>query len=79
MKFMLYLHSFRFYIFKVNDIKVCSVNPTNGKAEVDVSSLLLLTSDTFSRDLTRSTNHKRRYMINGGFLKILRLSGKADH
>jgi len=46
---------------------------------VDVISLLLLKSVTFSRHLTRSTNQKRRYMINGAFPKILRSSGDEHH
>ena len=58
----------------VLDVEFGKSNSTNGDAEVDLTSLLLLTSVTFSCQLTRSTDNKRR-MISRGFRKPLHSSG----
>jgi len=69
MNFISYIniHFFLYNMFDVKqfskDIQQLNVNSSNGKAEVDVTSLL------------KSTNHKRRYMINRGISKKLRSSG----
>ena len=60
-------------------MKLLNVNSTNGKAEVDVTPLLLLMSITFKRCLTRLTIHKRRYMRNRGIPKTLPSSGDEHH
>ena len=58
----------------VLDVTSLNVNYTNGKAEVDVTSLLLMIFVTFSHNLSRSTNHIRRYMVNRIIPKKLRSS-----
>jgi len=60
-------------------VKSLNVNSTIGKAEVDVPSLLLMTFVTFSHNLSRSTNHIRRYMVNINIPKKLRSSSNEHH
>jgi len=65
------LISFQYDLCKmVLDVNLRNVNWKNGKAEVDVTSLLLLKSVMFSHHLTRWTNHKCHYMINRGMNTI---------
>jgi len=75
------VHTFLFdFLCKTDlDAHLWNVNSKNGKAKDDVMPLLLLTSFTFMRHLTKSTSHRRSYMIKRGIRKKLRSLDDEHH